>query len=106
MFRKQKRETIDFKTFLAGNRVNKPNHLITTSVFSIFPTITISSLSPDLGIFTILFGAGAFAMLSYVLENLAAHNGYESLAILIDGVTRLLFPLAGFGGILWFLLQL
>ncbi|KRF63373.1 hypothetical protein ASG99_04395 [Bacillus sp. Soil768D1] len=107
MFRQQRIETIDFKTFMAGNH-RKPKRLINTSVLSFMPSITVSSfLSPDVaGVYAALLGIGALAMLSHGLETYAASTGREALAEAIETITRLAFSIGGFSFIGWFLLSL
>ncbi|MGE6720190.1 hypothetical protein ACQKGD_22945 [Peribacillus frigoritolerans] len=108
MFRKQKIETIDFKTFLAGKRVKQSKSLINNSIYSFFPSITMSGFfTPDIaGLYAVVLGVGAIAFLSHCLEITAANHGHENLAATIETVTRLAFPIGGFSFILWFLFSL
>ncbi|MFK4388785.1 hypothetical protein ABH916_000713 [Peribacillus frigoritolerans] len=107
MFRKQQLEVIDFKTFIAGT-YRKPNRLINTSVYGFMPSITVSSFfSPDIaGVYAVLVGVFAIAMLSHCLETYAASTGREALAEAIETITRLAFSIGGFSFIGWFLVSL
>ncbi|MFJ5625469.1 hypothetical protein ACIQD3_22830 [Peribacillus loiseleuriae] len=110
MLFKPKKETIDFKTFLAGNRVSKPKHLINNSIYGFMPSITFSSffhMTPEIsGLYAVVMGVGAIGMLSHGLEMMAANSGYETLAAAIETMTRLAFTIGGFGFIGWFLFTL
>lgn len=106
MFRQFRIESIDFKTFMAGNH-RKPRRFH-SNAYSFFPSITMTSfLSPDIaGLYAVVLGAGAIVMLSHGLESYAAHSGHVRLATAIETVTRLAFPVVGFGFILFFLISL
>ncbi|MEJ9228926.1 hypothetical protein LAV79_05395 [Peribacillus butanolivorans] len=108
MFRQQRIETIDFKTFMAGNPRKPSKSLINTSVLSFMPSVSVSSFfSPEIaGVYAVLLGIGALAMLSHFLETYAASTGREALAEAIETVTRLAFSIGGFSFIGWFLVSL
>lgn len=110
MFRKQKIETIDFKTFLAGKRVKQSKSLINNSIYGFMPSMTVSSffnMSPEIaGLYAVVIGVGIFGMLSHCLETAAANSGREALAEAIETITRLAFSIGGFSFIGWFLISL
>lgn len=104
-------EVIDFKTFMAGNhRKPAPKPKLATPIYGFMPSITLSSfmhMSPEIaGLYAVVIGVGAFAILSHLAEITAATYGHESLASFIETATRLIFPVAAFSFIGWFLFSL
>lgn len=107
--RRKKTEVIDFKTFIAGEttvRRVKP----TTTLYGFLPMVspaTFLHMTPDIGgVYIAVLAAGAFALLSHALETTAASYGHTALANAIESVTRLVFPLVGFGAIVFFIFSL
>lgn len=108
---RSKIEVIDFKTFMAGNhRKPAPKPKLTTPIYGFIPSVTLSSfmhMSPEIaGMYAVVIGVGAFAMLSHLAETTAASYGYEALASFIDTATHLIFPVAAYSFIGWFLFTL
>lgn len=101
-------EVIDFKTFLANRHEVKPN--LATPIYGFIPSISVSSflhMTPEIGgLYALVIGVWAFAMLSHMAETTAAAHGYEEVASFIDTATRLLFPVTAFSFIGWFLFSL
>ncbi|MFE4430843.1 hypothetical protein ACFRH9_28375 [Peribacillus butanolivorans] len=108
MFRQQRIEKIDFKTFMAGNHRKPSKHLTNTTLYSFLPSVSVSSFfSPDIaGVYAVLLGVFAFGMLSHFLETYAASTGREALAEAIETITRLAYSIGGFSFIGWFLVSL
>lgn len=108
---RKKIEVIDFKTFMAGNhRKPTPKPKLAAPIYGFMPSITLSSfmhMSPEItGLYAVVIGVGTFAILSHLAETTAATYGHESLASFIETATRLIFPVAAFSFIGWFLFSL
>lgn len=95
------KETIDFKTFLAGNRVKEPKRL-NTNLFSFLPIMP----SDITVLYAVVLGAGAVVLLSHYIESLAANAGYTTLAAAIETVTRFSFIIGGLSYAGWFIFTL
>lgn len=105
---KEKTKVIDFKTFISEGYVDKPK--LAAPIYGFMPSISASSflhMSPEIGgLYALVIGVGSFAMLSHCLEVIATAHGYEEIASFIETTTRLLFPIAAFSFIGWFLFSL
>jgi hypothetical protein len=109
MIFKQKTEVIDFKTFLAGNRVNKSTSDI--KLYSgLLPSMTFSSffdMTPHMtGLYVVVIGVGCFAILSHLIEVNSAKNGYSKLAYIIESITRFVLPVGTFSFMIWVLFKI
>ncbi|AXN39875.1 hypothetical protein [Peribacillus butanolivorans] len=112
MRRKEKIEVLDFRGFMAGDirrKETRPKKL-TTPIYGFMPSITLSGfmhMSPEIaGLYAVVIGVGAFALLSHLAETTAAAHGYEALASFIETATHLIFPIAAYSFIGWFLFSL
>ncbi|MGM0879031.1 MAG: hypothetical protein ACQEWV_31395 [Bacillota bacterium] len=111
MIFKPKTETIDFKTFLAGNRVKQSNRTSDITLYSgLLPSMTFSSffdMTPQItGLYAVVIGVGCFAILSHLFEINSAKNGFYKLAYVIESITRFILPVGTFSFMIWALFKI
>lgn len=103
-----KKETFTVKEFLTG-QPKVPTHSkksLVKSIYSFFPPITISSFFPVAEpSFALFLVGGAVITLVALTEYGTASQGFQDISIFISGITKILFPLVGYGVIFWFLFR-
>lgn len=107
---KQKTEVIDFKTFLAGNHVESKGASDITLYSGLLPTMSVErffDMSPQMtGLYVLVLSAGAFAILSHLIEVGTAKNGMSNVAYVVETVTRFIMPVSAFGFMVWALFKI
>ena len=105
-----KKEVLTLSEFLAP-QPSKPTQSkkpLNTSIYSFFPPITISSFFPVLsdptfGLFVI--GCGLITIVGFA-EYVLALSGNSEISAYIAGISKVVFPIIGYGLLFWFLLSL
>lgn len=103
MIFKKKIETILFREFLAGPHTKRTSP--TPIVYGLVPGMSIEGffdMSPEVaGAYALVLGAGGIAILSHFLEINFAKTGFENIAYVIEGLTRVILPAGAYGFILY-----
>ncbi|MCM3411210.1 hypothetical protein [Metabacillus litoralis] len=105
MLFKNKSEVISLKDFMsspaASIQKEKP---LQTSIYSIFPVITIGDFFPiqEPGFALFFISTGIIAAIA-LCEKWLAMNGFTDISGNISRMTSVLFPVVSYGALFWFL---
>ncbi|MED4534853.1 hypothetical protein [Metabacillus fastidiosus] len=111
MFNKNKIEVIPFKDFMSRPAACIQKEIpLQTNIYGFLPGMSLErffDMSPQVsGLYAVVLGVGAFAMLSHLIEVTTAKNGFNNVAYVIETVTRFILPMGTFGFMIWVLFKI